>query len=172
MQTYAHYFWTYVIFRKKRWGHEVAGFSMFPDMPYFMAYLATWGKIGAEGRESFREGILFLVANATHSATLLGIASLVFILLKKKTLYPLLIGWLVHQLGDHLLHVNDAYAMFWPLSAKRFPGFISYWEPAHYGREFFLINHMAMLIIFTVLVVFRLRNSYRLRKLNAGMDSR
>lgn len=145
---------------------------MFPDMPYFMAYLATWGKIGAEGRDSYREGILYLVANATHSLTLLGVASLVFILLKKRTFYPMLIGWLLHQLGDHLMHISDAYPVFWPLSGRRFPGFISYWEPAYHGKEVFYINHLLMFTILTILIASRLRSAYRLKKLRTEMDSR
>jgi hypothetical protein len=172
VQTYAHYFWSYVIFRKKRWVHEVAGFSIFPDMPYFMAYLATWGKISAEGRDAYREGALYIVFNSTHSLTILGMVSLAVILLKKKTLYPMLIGWLMHQLGDHLTHVSDAYPIFWPLSDKRFPGFVSYWEPAHYGVEFNLINHMLMFTVFFILVFSWARKTYKLKKLRAGMDSR
>ena len=172
MQTYAHYFWSYAIFRKKRYVHEVAGFSIFPDMPYFMAYLATWGKIGAEGRAAYREGVLYLVANATHSITLLGMASLLIVFLKRHNLYPMLIGWLMHQLGDHLTHISDAYPVFWPLSTKRFSGFISYWEPGHHGAGFNLINHAAMFTVASILILFWARNTYRLKKLDTRMDSR
>lgn len=171
MQTYAHYFWTYVIFRKKRWVHQVAAFSIFPDMPYFMVYLATLGKVGSEGRSGFREGILYPIANATHSLSILGIAALVFILLRKRTLYPMLIGWFIHQLGDHLTHVIDTYPLFWPISMKRFPAFVSYWDPEYYGREFFWVNHLAMMTISTVLIFSWAKKSYRLKRLKAEMDS-
>ncbi len=172
MRIYSHYFWSYVIFRKKRWGHEVAAFSIFPDMPYFMAYLATWGKMADRGREGFRQGALYFVENSTHSLTFLGIASLIFILLKRKTFYPLLIGWLLHLTGDYLTHVTDAYPVFWPLSNRRFPAFISYWDPAYHGREFTMINHLLMLTILTIIVTSWLRNAHRLRKLKRGAGSR
>ena len=171
MQTYSHYFWTYVIFRKKRWAHQVAAFSIFPDMPYFMVYLATWGKVGAEGRGGFRQGILGPVANATHSFTILGIAVLFVILLRKRTLYPMLIGWFIHQLGDHLTHVTDAYPLFWPISTKRLPAFIAYQGPEYHGTGFFWVNHLAMMTIFTILVFSWVKKSYRLKKLKAEMDS-
>lgn len=45
-------------------------------------------------------------------------------------------GALIHSFADMLTHVNDGHAHFSPFSDWRFVSPVSYWQRAHYGKEF------------------------------------
>ena len=47
---------------------------------------------------------------------------------------------LVHLAGDLPLHADDAHRHFWPLTDWRFHSPVSYWDPAHYGGAFSIIE--------------------------------
>jgi len=60
---------------------------------------------------------------------------------------------LIHIVGDLPVHVDDAHRHLWPLSDFRFVSPISYWDPAHHGRQFMFIE--AALGLTLCLVLFR-----------------
>jgi len=47
----------------------------------------------------------------------------------------------LHTLVDLATHVTDGPLLFWPLNwSLRFHSPISYWDPAHFGRQFFVVE--------------------------------
>lgn len=47
---------------------------------------------------------------------------------------------LIHSAIDFLCHRSDAHMHLWPFTEWRFLSPVSYWDPAHYGREFSLFE--------------------------------
>ena len=58
---------------------------------------------------------------------------------------------LVHLAGDLPLHADDAHRHFWPLTDWRFHSPISYWDRAHYGGVFSLVEAALGVALATVL---------------------
>lgn len=53
-------------------------------------------------------------------------------------------GWLGHLLVDYATHARDAWPPAWPLSRRRFPSPVSYWEPDRHARAFSAIEVAAL----------------------------
>jgi uncharacterized membrane protein YbaN (DUF454 family) len=75
--------------------------------------------------------------------------------------YPL-VRWLfasatLHVVLDMLVHVNDAYAHFWPISSWRFESVVSYWDPAHFGNVVGIVDSVAALAIITWFGIYGVR---------------
>lgn len=47
---------------------------------------------------------------------------------------------LLHSAIDFICHREDAHMQFWPLTRWKFVSPVSYWDPAHFGREFGLFE--------------------------------
>ncbi len=76
-------------------------------------------------------------------------------------------GCTFHSVVDILTHVNDGPVLFYPFNwSYRFTAPVSYWDPAHGGREFALFEHaLDGLIVAYFAVKFALR---RLRPAPTG----
>ena len=61
--------------------------------------------------------------------------------------------------------------LFWPFSGWTWNSPVSYYDPLHYGREFFLISHALMLLIVAALLLRRLRQCGKQSQKPAGMNS-
>lgn len=59
----------------------------------------------------------------------------------------------LHTLIDFFVHREDAHMSFWPLSRWKFISPVSYWDRAHYGGVFSLVEALLGLVLATV--VFR-----------------
>jgi membrane-bound metal-dependent hydrolase YbcI (DUF457 family) len=65
----------------------------------------------------------------------------------RRILLWFLLGWAGHTLVDFLTHAEDALPLFWPLSNWTWQSPVSYyWDSPHYGREFFIVEHGALLL--------------------------
>lgn len=61
---------------------------------------------------------------------------------------------LIHTLTDLPLHYDDGHPHFWPFSNWVFASPISYWDPAHFGRQWALVE----LVFAVFLIVFLWRH--------------
>lgn len=61
---------------------------------------------------------------------------------KKKATYLILFttAALLHIGGDLPLHVDDGHAHFWPFNQWRYESSVSYWDPAHSGNLFGMLE--------------------------------
>jgi membrane-bound metal-dependent hydrolase YbcI (DUF457 family) len=60
---------------------------------------------------------------------------------------------LVHSSIDFLVHREDAHMQFWPLSDWKFVSPVSYWDRAHYGDWFGLLEAVLGMAMATLLFV-------------------
>ncbi len=58
---------------------------------------------------------------------------------------------LIHIGADLPVHVDDGHAHFWPFSEWRYQSIISYWDPAHFGRLFGMLEALLGLILCALL---------------------
>lgn len=63
------------------------------------------------------------------------------------------LGALTHLAGDFPVHAGDAHPHFWPLTGWRFVSPVSYWDPAHFGAQFSMLE--AVLGVALSVVLFR-----------------
>jgi membrane-bound metal-dependent hydrolase YbcI (DUF457 family) len=126
-----------------------------PDIPLYLLSLfglLYFRAVGMTSRQAFEHiyGTLYFqdvwwisLHNLLHTPIPLLSGMLIFFLLRKK--YPRLSSWmlyffaaaLVHSFVDILTHFDDGPLLLFPFNLElRFASPISYWDPAHYGREF------------------------------------
>jgi membrane-bound metal-dependent hydrolase YbcI (DUF457 family) len=102
---------------------------------------------------------------ALHSAIPVGTLLVLYRLFgprdAQRILLWFLLGWAGHVAVDFLTHVEDSRPVFWPLSDWEWSSPVSYWNPAYYGREFFLAEHGLILLTMSALLLRRLRNRLR-----------
>ncbi len=72
---------------------------------------------------------------------------------RRRILLWFLFGWLGHAVADFLTHADNARPLFWPLSDWTWASPVSYYDPLHYGKEFFLISHVLILLMMAALLV-------------------
>ncbi len=171
MQTYAHCVLTYMVFRRREpLAVKVALFSVFPDLPYIIAFLASWGSVGPTNRETLQRGIVSVFGNATHSLTLCLVVGAIVLLARPNNVLPFVLAWLLHIVVDILTHVQDATPIFWPLSDRRFPGLISYWDPLYHGGIVSLLSKWCVMICLAYITVSKLREAYKSRHAVASVE--
>ena len=74
-------------------------------------------------------------------------------------LFALFLSLLLHTLGDLPLHHDDGHRHFFPFLDWRFESPVSYWDPAHYGLWFSLVEATAVAVAATLL--YRYHASFR-----------
>ena len=179
METYSHAFFTWALAKHGLKAGRAAGIAgavgaSFPDLPSFAGtayYVGTaflvegWASMDSE---QVLDAIYFSgpfggTGSVLHSAVPVAALLVVYRLLglgrrdRRKILLWFLLGWLGHTLADFFTHVDDVRPLFWPLSGWTWASPVSYYDSAHYGREFFLANHGLMLLTVIALLVARLR---------------
>ena len=156
MTTYSHFFWNFVLARRRPWRWEFAIGAVLPDVVYFPLMLRT---IAEHGAGSWGDLALWDAAAAhpvtivLHSYVPVGCALAITYAAGWVQVAPWLWGMFTHVVIDMLTHVRDAYPILWPLADYRFPSPVSYYESAHYGREFFFVEHGAMAVVLLLLAV-------------------
>ena len=157
MNTIWHIFWTWAIFRKKKYAIKPILFAFIPDIPWLFGLIFSI-IINGISHESFEQGFYYIpIIYATFFFHSFLIVTLFFIIAKikqKKKYFPYFYGWYFHIFLDYGTHVSDAYPIFWPISDFFIPSVISYWERSHYSFEFAIFN----LILASVFVTFLLYN--------------
>jgi hypothetical protein len=182
METYAHAFFTWAAAKHGfRSGRPAAIFgalgSVLPDLPSFagVAYYTgtSYFREGwaAMGSEEMLDAIYFTgpfggTGSVLHSlvlpASLLGIYALLRFTTSgrvdaRRILLWFLIGWAGHTIADFLTHVNDTRPLFWPISGWEWSSPVSYYDGDYYGRQFFVIEHGAIIGMMVLLLFKRLR---------------
>jgi membrane-bound metal-dependent hydrolase YbcI (DUF457 family) len=168
VETYSHALFTGVL---ARYGFKaspaattasVVG-AVLPDVPAFIATAYYWNSRDSMPRKELIDAIYLAGPFGTtgillHSLVPVGLLLGLYWLLKLwrwdrlKIWLWFLIGWVGHTLVDFFTHSNDARPLFWPISDWRWASPISYYDPLHYGREFFLAEHGAVLLVIVLLL--------------------
>ncbi len=150
MDTVWHAFWTYLIFRRKKYLPLTLLGAVIPDIANlfmmglnFLLYGFTMETYGAP-----KIPAITLYANyAMHSILLIALLG-IFCYYLARPLLPLTFGLGFHAIIDYATHNADAYPPFFPLSLIKFPSPVSYWDPAHYGYALMLVNLVLVSIAF------------------------
>jgi hypothetical protein len=178
MESYSHAFFSWALAKHGLKAGRPAGIAaavgaVLPDVP---AVVATAYYVGprflSEGwaamhAESVIEDIYFTgpfgaAGTALHSAVPVAGLLILYRLLNldrrdaRRILLWLLLGWLGHTVADLLTHVEDTRPLLWPVFGWEWSSPVSYWNPEHYGREFFFVQHSLMILIAVRLLVKRL----------------
>ena len=64
---------------------------------------------------------------------------------KQPFLFVLFTSMLLHTLGDFPVHHDDAHRHFFPFTDWQFSSPVSYWDPAHYGNWFSIVEILSVL---------------------------
>ncbi|MEM6253705.1 MAG: hypothetical protein AAF821_12365 [Cyanobacteria bacterium P01_D01_bin.156] len=155
--------------------------ALVPDLAMFGFY--GWAKLIARmdeatiWNEAFFEPFwqdIFAVGNSIPLAVLaIGIA----LWLQRRyprwqtlatTIIFLALSVILHCLADLPLHADDGHRHFWPLSNFRYQSPVSYWDPAHHGRLFALVE--GGLVLLASVWVWRLLRSRWARVLLIGSN--
>lgn len=75
----------------------------------------------------------------------------------------------LHAIIDILTHFDDGPLLFWPLNWNiRFHSPISYWDPAHFGREFLIFEVLLDVALLSYLFIPKIVTYFRHRKETGG----
>ncbi|WP_053057545.1 metal-dependent hydrolase [Rubrobacter aplysinae] len=182
METYAHAFFTWALAKHGLGAGRPAAISgavgsVIPDLPSFAgaAYFTGAGYFregwSAMGSEEMLDAIYFTgpfggTGSALHSLVLPAALLALYALLRLVTsdtvdarhvLLWFLVGWAGHTVADFLTHVNDTRPLFWPISGWEWSSPVSYYDDDYYGRQFFAIEHGAIIVTMVLLLFKRLR---------------
>lgn len=127
--------------------------SFLPDIPVYLFFIAHGLLLGTNQSTMWNE-LYFDSAwtpffTLSHSLLLWPLLFLVGTYLKQRVLKYIAGAGILHITLDLLVHNDDAYRHFWPLSDWKFVSPISYWDPSHYGR---LVSVFDTMIIVGLLV--------------------
>ncbi|MCA9942638.1 MAG: metal-dependent hydrolase [Anaerolineales bacterium] len=92
--------------------------------------------------------------NSLHAPLPLFALAMIAILLRRRWLLWFAVSCGLHTAVDIFTHVDDGPALLFPLNWRyRFKAPVSYWDPAHGGRTFRLIEHLldVMMILYLIL---------------------
>ena len=156
MNTIWHMFWTYALFRKKKYLPLAVIGSFLPDMHNFVSIIYSLLTNGINWNsfvKAFVDDTTWFIANIVHSLGFVFFLFLIFLIFKLKNLFPILYAWLFHILLDFSSHVSDAYKYFWPFSNRVFTLGISYWEEYRNSFIFNIINIILFLIFMGYLLI-------------------
>ncbi len=179
METYSHSFFTWALAKHGVGAGRAAGIAgvagaMLPDVPSIAGtayYIGVpflregWSSMDSEKvfNAVYISGPFGATGVALHSAVLPAALLISYILLKlghrdrRRIFLWFLIGWLGHTVVDFLTHADNPRPLFWPLSSWEWYSPVSYFDPLHHGREFFLISHALIFVVMAVLLVRRTR---------------
>ena len=179
METYSHSFFTWALAKHGIKAGRAAGIAAaigaaFPDLPSFAgtAYYVGTGYLtegwSAMDSQEVLDAIYFTglfggTGSALHSAVPPAILLAVYWIARlkrmdrRRILLWFLIGWIGHAFADFLTHVDDTRPLFWPITDWQWSSPVSYYNPNYYGREFFFISHVLLLLTMAALLVRRIR---------------
>ena len=179
IETYSHAFFTWALAKHGVRAGRAAGIAgaagaVLPDVPsiagtaYYIGMpflLEGWSSMGSEKvlDSIYVSGPFGATGIALHSAVPPLALILLYVLLKlgrrdrRRILLWFLIGWLGHTGADFLTHVDNTRPLFWPLSDWEWSSPVSYYNPLHFGREFFAVSHSLILLIMAALLIRRVR---------------
>ncbi len=192
IETYSHAFFTWALAKHGLGAGRAAGIAgatgaTLPDAP---SIAGTAYYIGPsflrEGWSSMDSGEVFDAIHvsgpfgatgvALHSAVPPLALLLLYVFLKlgirdrRRILLWFLLGWLGHTAADFLTHADNARPLFFPISDWMWTSPISYYNPLHYGGEFFLISHALILLTMAALLIRRIRRRDGRKETSSGKN--
>ena len=155
MNIHAHALWMLYLTRGRPWRRWAVLWSVAPDLAYvpmILVYHVARGWSLPVHLAAWEWAWQHPLTNAPHAVPVC-IAGLALVRWRRPAWFSAAaVGWGSHVVIDAVTHVTDAYPLLWPFTDRRFPSVVSYWDPAYYGREFFLVNHVLLSVIGAVLV--------------------
>lgn len=153
MDIFAHFFWTYAIFRKTKKPFLAAFFGVLPDLLSFgVLFVINFflGKSFVRGppNPASIPGYVTQSYNYTHSLVIFLIILLIIYLLTKR-FYIFLLGWPLHILIDIPSHTSRFFPtpFLFPLSSYTFSGI-------NWGNPWFVKINYSLLLL-TYIFIFR-----------------
>lgn len=156
MDTFAHGFWTFAVFHRKKYVWLAVLFGVLPDLLsfgiLFFANLANGNFHRGPPGISTLPKWLFASYNLTHSFIMFLAVFIAVYLITKKWFWPLT-AWAIHILIDIPTHSFRYFPtpFLWPVSDYKFDG-ISWATP-----WFMLMNYFALMIIFIIVAYNRVK---------------
>ena len=158
MDTFAHGFWSLVIFRKKKYVWLAVLFGILPDLLSFGILLLIRLISGAGlGRgpppiESLPNWI-FIAYDLTHSFVIFIVVFVLLYFITKKWLW-FMMGWPIHILIDIPTHSSRFFPtpFLWPISKFTFDGM-------SWGTSWFMfLNYFCLVAVFLIMFIQRNKN--------------
>jgi len=123
--------------------------AVLPDLPMILFY--AWERLRAVPEATiwsidYHHPSWQAVFDAFHSLPLLGLGWIVARARRARRLGLLLLSMTLHALADLPLHREDGHRHLFPLSGWRFESALSYWDPAHGGRWFQLVELLLVVV--------------------------
>ena len=146
MDIFAHGFWTYAIYSKRKYVWHSVLFGVLPDLLSFGVFAIMMMISGNLPRGpppiSMIPGWVNMAYNLTHSIVVFGFVFLMVYLFTKKWFWPLM-GWALHILIDIPTHSSKFFPtpMFWPMSNYNFDGI------GWFASWFMILNYSALIIV-------------------------
>ncbi len=155
MNVYAHGLWMVYLTRGRTWRRWAVLWGVMPDLAYIpllFAYHVAHGWTRSAHMLAWDWAWQHPLTIVPHTVTGCAVGLAIVRWRRPEWFTAVAVGWGSHVVIDALTHVSDAYPLFWPLSDRRFPSVVSYWEAEYYGRQFFLVNHVLMGLIGALVV--------------------
>jgi hypothetical protein len=151
MDYFAHGFWSFIIFNKKKPIWAAIVFGTLPDTLswfLFMVYNLLFNGAGFGKPELFKlPAWMISLYGVTHSLIVfLIVAGIIYLIFKKIPWY--VYAWPIHILMDIPTHSREFLPtpFLWPLSNWYFPGF-------SWGQSWFMILNYSLILIFIAYII-------------------
>ena len=151
MDTFAHAFWSYIIFHQSEYVWLAVLFGVLPDLlswTVFMFYPKKKGFNWKKPNFNLVPKWVFTLYGITHSFFVMAAVFLV-VLLIFKTIPIYLFAWTIHVLIDIPTHTRDFLPtpFLWPFSKYAFPGI-------SWGTKRFMIINYSLILLFLIYIYF------------------
>jgi len=123
--------------------------ALIPDTPVYLFFFIN-GLILGYGHEKLWDDMYFnsgwsIAFTVSHSLLFWPLLLAVGVYCKKKIIQYISMSALLHITVDFLVHTDDAYKHFWPLTDWRFISPVSYWNRAEYGQYIGVLDSVIVL---------------------------
>lgn len=125
--------------------------GILPDIPAYTFFVFYTFIAGASQNEMwdvlYFDSPFSVFITLSHSFLLWPAVLLIGYVFRKEIIMWLGAGAMMHSVIDFLVHNDDAYMHFWPLSEWKFMSPISYWDPSHYGNIVGTVDTVLILLL-------------------------
>jgi uncharacterized membrane protein len=134
---------------RRRFAGSILAGALLPDLPIFVFY--AWQRIAAGASEGAIWSHLYFdkawqgFFDLFNSVPIALLGLLLAWRARRRALQLFFASWLLHCLWDLPFHREDAHRHFYPFSDWRFQSPVSYWDPAHHGALFALLETVLVL---------------------------
>ena len=149
MDTFAHGFWSWLIYHKRKWVWWAVLFGVLPDLLSFGVYIVyniiTGNFVPGRPRLEAIPNYVHVSYNITHSLVVFAAIFLLIYLLTKKWYWPFT-AWALHSVIDLPTHTTRFFPtpILWPISSFAFDGI-------SWGSSWFMaLNYFAIILVFFI----------------------